>query len=91
MTIIDFLLLLVVAAICGIIAQAIVGISMGGCLISAVVGFVGALVGVWLARSLGLPELLTVHVGGTAFPVVWSIIGSALLLLVISLVVRRRI
>ncbi len=91
MTIIDFLLLLVVAAICGIIAQAIVGISMGGCLISAVVGFVGALVGVWLARSLGLPELLTVHVGGTSFPVVWSIIGSALLLLVISLVVRRRI
>ena len=63
---------------------------MGGCLVSAVVGFVGALVGVWLARSLGLPELLTVHVGGTAFPVVWSIIGSALLL-VISLVVRRRI
>ena len=47
MTIIDFLLLLVVAAICGIIAQAIVGISMGGCLDSAVVGFVGALVGVW--------------------------------------------
>ena len=91
MTIIDFLLLLVVAAICGIIAQAIVGISMGGCLVSAVVGFVGALVGVWLARSLGLPELLTVHVGETAFPVVWSIIGSALLLLVISLVVRRRI
>jgi uncharacterized membrane protein YeaQ/YmgE (transglycosylase-associated protein family) len=91
MTIIDFLLLLVVAAICGIIAQAIVGISMGGCLVSAVVGFVGALVGVWLARSLGLPELLTVHVGGTSFPVVWSIIGSALLLLVISLVVRRRI
>ena len=37
MTIIDFLLLLVVAAICGIIAQAIVGISMG----------------VWLARPLG--------------------------------------
>ena len=64
---------------------------MGGCLVSAVVGFVGALVGVWLARSLGLPELLTVHVGGTAFPVVWSIIGLALLLLVISLVVRRRI
>ena len=64
---------------------------MGGCLVSAVVGFVGALVGVWLARSLGLPELLTVHVGETAFPVVWSIIGSALLLLVISLVVRRRI
>ena len=91
MTIIDFLLLLVVAAICGIIAQAIVGISMGGCLVSAVVGFVGALVGVWLARSLGLPELLTVHVGGTSFPVVWSIIGSALLLVVISLVVRRRI
>ncbi len=90
MTIIDFLLLLLVAAICGAIAQAIVGISLGGCLVSAGVGFVGALVGMWLARSLGLPELLMVRVGGESFPVVWSVIGAALLLVVISLFIRRR-
>jgi uncharacterized membrane protein YeaQ/YmgE (transglycosylase-associated protein family) len=91
MSIIDFLLLLLVAAISGAIAQAIVGISLGGCLVSAVVGFVGALVGMWLARLLGLPELLTIHIGSESFPVVWSVIGSALLLLVISLLFRRRV
>ena len=90
MSLIDFLLLVVVAAVCGTIAQAIVGVSLGGCLVSAVVGFVGALIGVWLARQLSLPEILTIHIGSEAFPVVWSIIGSALLLLVISLLVRPR-
>ncbi len=91
MTIIDFLLLLLVAAICGTVAQMLVGISVGGCLVSAVVGFVGALVGMWLARNLGLPEPLMVRVGGTSFPVLWSVIGSVLLLAALSLLVRRRI
>ena len=91
MTIIDFLLLLLVAAICGTIAQVITGVSLGGCLMSAVVGFVGALIGMWLARQAGLPEPLMVHAGGTSFPVVWSVVGSALLLLVLSLLIRRRL
>jgi uncharacterized membrane protein YeaQ/YmgE (transglycosylase-associated protein family) len=82
--------LLLVAAICGAIAQALVGISLGGCLVSAVVGFVGALIGMWLARELNLPEVLTIRIGTQTFPVVWSIIGSALLLLIISLFTRRR-
>ena len=90
MTIIDFLLLLLVAAICGAVAQALVGISVGGCLVSAVVGFVGALIGLWLARELNLPEVLSVRIGTTNFPIVWSIIGAALLLLIISLLTRRR-
>jgi uncharacterized membrane protein YeaQ/YmgE (transglycosylase-associated protein family) len=88
---IDFLLLVLVAAICGAIAQVIVGVSLGGCLVSAVVGFVGALVGLWLARQLGLPELWTVHLGSESFPVVWSVIGSAVLLLGVSLLFRRRV
>ncbi len=90
MTILDFLLLLLVAAICGAIAQALVGISVGGCLVSAVVGFVGALIGMWLARQLNLPEVLTIHIGTQTFPIVWSIIGSVLLLFIISLFTRRR-
>jgi uncharacterized membrane protein YeaQ/YmgE (transglycosylase-associated protein family) len=51
MTLIDFLLLLAVAAVCGLIAQAIVGVSLGGCLVSAVVGFIGALVGMWVGPA----------------------------------------
>ncbi len=90
MTIIDFLLLLLVAAICGTIAQALVGVSVGGCLVSAVVGFIGALIGLWLARQLNLPEVLSIRIGTTSFPIVWSIIGSVVLLFIISLFTRRR-
>jgi len=90
MTIVEFLVLLLIAAICGMIGQALAGYSVGGCVISAIVGFVGALVGLWLARQLGLPELLTIRVGRNAFPVLWSIIGSAILSVIVGLVSRRR-
>jgi uncharacterized membrane protein YeaQ/YmgE (transglycosylase-associated protein family) len=90
MTLLQFILLVVVAAICGAIGQTLAGYSLGGCLVSIIVGFVGAVVGVWLARQLGLPEILTVQIGGEAFPIVWSIVGSALLALGIGLLSRRR-
>jgi uncharacterized membrane protein YeaQ/YmgE (transglycosylase-associated protein family) len=47
-------------------------------------------VGLWVAQGLGLPELFTVNVGGTRFPILWSIIGSALFVAVISLISRSR-
>jgi uncharacterized membrane protein YeaQ/YmgE (transglycosylase-associated protein family) len=53
-------------------------------------GFVGALIGVWLGRKLALPELFVLHIGGTDFPVVWSIIGAALFVAVIALLSRSR-
>jgi uncharacterized membrane protein YeaQ/YmgE (transglycosylase-associated protein family) len=90
MSVVSILLLLLIAAICGAIGQAIAGYSLGGCLTSIVVGFIGAFVGSWLARSLGLPEPFTVSVAGESFPVLWSIIGSALLVALLSLFSRRR-
>lgn len=91
MTLIDLLLLLLIAGIAGSIGQAIAGYSTGGCLTSIAVGFIGALIGVWLARSLNLPVLFNVEVGGTVFPVLWSIIGAALFVAVISFISRSRI
>jgi uncharacterized membrane protein YeaQ/YmgE (transglycosylase-associated protein family) len=91
MTVTSFLLLLLVAAICGSIAQSLVGYSVGGCLVSALVGFVGALFGTWLAGQLGLPEPLSVQIGSESFPVLWSIIGSALLVAALAMVNRRRL
>ena len=88
MTLIDFLILAVVAAICGMIGQSLVGYSIGGCLVSAVIGYIGAFIGMWVARQFGLPEFFAVTVGGQSIPVVWSIIGSALL--VGGLAVLRR-
>jgi len=90
MTLIDLLLLLLVAGVCGAIGQAISGFSRGGCLVSIALGFVGALLGVWLARQMGMAELYTVRIGGQTFPVVWSIIGSALFVAVIGLISRSR-
>ena len=90
MTLVQFLVLLLVAAVCGAIGQSLAGYSLGGCLVSAVVGFVGAFLGLWVARELRLPEVLTVQVGGEAFPVLWSIVGSALLALAVGLLTRRR-
>jgi uncharacterized membrane protein YeaQ/YmgE (transglycosylase-associated protein family) len=90
MTLLDFLLLLLIAAITGSLGQAMAGYSLGGCLISAIVGFIGALLGLWLARQLGLPEVLTVNIGGEPFPILWSIIGSAIFAAIIGLLGRSR-
>ena len=90
MTLLQFIILVIVAAICGAIGQTLAGYSLGGCLVSIIVGFVGAVVGVWLARQLGLPEILTVRIGGEVFPIVWSIVGSTLLALLLGLLSRRQ-
>ena len=89
MTLLDLLILLLVAGICGSLGQAISGFSRGGCLVSIALGFVGAVVGMWIARSLGLPELFAIQIGTTNFPIVWSIIGSALFVAIIALITRR--
>lgn len=93
MTLVELLVLLLIAGICGSLAQALAGFHRGGCLLSVALGFIGALVGMWMARSLGLPEPLAIQVGGRAFPIVWSIIGAAVVVIVVSLLTapaRRR-
>jgi uncharacterized membrane protein YeaQ/YmgE (transglycosylase-associated protein family) len=86
-----FLLLLLIAGICGSIAQALVGYSRGGCLASIALGFIGALLGSWLADQTGLPELFSIELNEDShFPVIWSIIGATLFVALISLVSGRR-
>lgn len=91
MPLVDLIVLLLIAGIAGSIGQAIAGYSTGGCLTSIAVGFIGALIGVWLARTLNLPVLFNISVGGTAFPVLWSIIGAALFVAVISFISHSRV
>jgi len=87
---IQFLILLLIAGVCGAIGQAIGGYSHGGCLVSIALGFIGALLGSWIAGRLGLPELLAIPAGGMNFPIIWSIIGAAIFVAVINLISRRR-
>ena len=90
MSVVEFLLLLLIAGICGSLAQALSGYSHGGCLVAIVLGFIGAILGTGLARWAGLPELITVQLGDRSFPIVWSIIGAALFSAVLSFIARRR-
>lgn len=90
MTLGSFLLLLLIAGICGSVAQALTGYSRGGCLVSIALGFVGAILGTWLGRLLGLGEILAIQFGGQSFPIVWSIIGAALFVALLNILRPRR-
>jgi len=88
MTLIGFLVLLLIAAICGAIGQSLAGYNLGGCFMSIIVGFIGAYIGLWIAGKFGLPEIFTISVEGKPFPVVWAVIGSAIFTLIVALIRR---
>ena len=84
------LILLFVAGVCGALGQAIAGRSRGGFVVSIVLGFIGAVVGGWLANALELPSVLSISLGDRVFPVIWSVIGSALFVALLSLPSRSQ-
>jgi uncharacterized membrane protein YeaQ/YmgE (transglycosylase-associated protein family) len=86
----SLIVLLIVAGICGGIGKSLAGYGNGGCLASIALGFIGSFLGVWIANKFDLPKMFTVNIGGRAFPILWSIIGSALFVAVLSLISRRR-
>ena len=90
MSIESFLILLLVAGICGAIGQAIVGYEHGGCLASIAIGFIGAMLGTLVAGWLGLPEIFRVNIDGKKFPIIWAIMGAALFVAFLSLFTWRR-
>src|SRR5436189_1522608 len=90
MTVVDIIILLIVAGICGALGQAISGYSRGGCLVSIALGFIGALIGTWLARVLGLPGILVLSIDGQPFPLVWATLGAALFVVILGFVARPR-
>jgi len=79
MSLTGFIVLIIIAAIAGAVGQALVGYSRGGCLAAVAVGFIGAYLGLWIAETFHLPTFLVINIDGQAFPIVWAIIGSALL------------
>ncbi len=90
MTLGGFLVLILIAAICGAIGQTIAGFSRGGCLFSVVIGFMGAWSGLLIADLAGLPEFIPVMIQGKSFPIIWSIIGAAVLSGLASLIFSPR-
>ncbi|HXG61523.1 MAG TPA: hypothetical protein VNO22_09120 [Planctomycetota bacterium] len=90
MNLLEFLLLLLVAGVAGALGQVLAGYSRGGCLVSIALGFIGALLGSWMAGLLGLPAVLVVRIGNEPFPILWSILGAALFVAVLGFFARSR-
>ena len=82
----SFVLTLLIAGLCGAVAQLIVGYTRGGCIASLLFGLVGALIGSWLASVLHLPGLVQVF----GIDIVWTIIGSALFVAILALAMGYR-
>jgi uncharacterized membrane protein YeaQ/YmgE (transglycosylase-associated protein family) len=89
-SIFGLLVLLVIAAVCGSIGQAIAGSSRGGLFVSIALGFIGGLLGSWIAGMLRLPEPFMLTIEGHSIPILWSIIGATLFVLAVHMFSRRR-
>ena len=81
-----FIILLLVAALCGSIGSAIAGYSRTGCLTNIAIGIIGAGIGSWLCYQLRAPELFVI----AGFPIIWAIIGAALFMAVIGALTGSR-
>jgi uncharacterized membrane protein YeaQ/YmgE (transglycosylase-associated protein family) len=84
----QWIVLLVVAGVCGSVGSGLAGHRHTGCLGSIALGFIGGLVGSWLSRLLHLPEMFSVQLGHERFPIVWSIVGAALFVSVVCFLTR---
>ena len=91
LTLTCLLVLLIIAGICGAIGRAIGGGTGGGFLVSIAVGFIGALLGTFIAHQMHLPELFMITIDRRPFPILWSIMGAALLVALVHLLTGPRI
>ena len=82
----DIVIQLIIAGIVGSIARSLVGFDRGGCILSIVVGFVGAIIGSWLARELNLPDPFPFYIRGNEYHILWTIIGAVIFTAVLSLI-----
>ncbi|HEU5101362.1 MAG TPA: GlsB/YeaQ/YmgE family stress response membrane protein [Roseiflexaceae bacterium] len=90
MSLLETLILLVIAGLVGALAEFLIGFSLGGLLGAMIVGVVGALIGNWLARLLQLPAILPVQVGTRTIELVWATLGAILLVGLLSVLRTRR-
>src|SRR5262245_6733308 len=87
--VIFFLLLLILSAGLGILAQRILHLKLGGLFAATVLGLVGAYLGREAAGRLGLPHWgIGVTIRYHFFPLVWSIVGALVTTFVVASIAR---
>jgi uncharacterized membrane protein YeaQ/YmgE (transglycosylase-associated protein family) len=85
---IDLLLTLAVAVIFATLAHLTSRFSRGGWFVHLGVGFLGALAGVIVSRSLPVPEVYILKIKTISFPIIWAIIGSVFFLAALGFFVK---
>jgi len=88
MSLLGFIFLLIIASISGALGARIAGRRGMGCLASIVLGFIGALIGTFIARQLHLPLFPWIQFGDHPFPVVWAVLGAAFFVALLNLFSR---
>ena len=86
----EIIVLLFIAGLAGSIGQVISGYTLGGCFLSIILGFVGALTGTWIARHFHLPGIFIVNTGDISLPLFWAIAGSILFSVIFSLLNSKK-
>jgi uncharacterized membrane protein YeaQ/YmgE (transglycosylase-associated protein family) len=88
MTVEEIIILLVVAAVLGVVAQRMLGYKLGGFFASVVLGFLGGLLGKFMASRFPLPLNFNIEIGDTKFQVVWSVLGTLLVTFIVGFIAK---
>ena len=89
MTATDFILTLVIAGLCGWVASMLMGARRMNIFLLILLGFVGAWLGRWIATLVPGISLPSITIGGQSFPIVWTVIGSIVVVGLVSFIRQR--
>ena len=84
-----FLLLLILSAGLGVLAQRILHLKLGGMFAATFLGLIGAYLGREVAYWLHLPTWnLELKIGHRIFPLIWAVIGALVTTFVVASIAR---
>ena len=74
--VLNLIILATIAFVFAWTAWVVVGSSRRMFINSVAVGFIGGLLGPWIASGLGIPMGYAMEIQGAMFPILWSIVGA---------------
>lgn len=81
MELIEIIILVIVSAVIGAFGQILTDFDLGGFFTSAIIGFFGAFLGIWISRNYDVPLFLPITFAGKTYPIIWCVIGSSILVI----------
>ncbi len=85
---IELLIIAGIALICGSVGQLTSGYSRGGWIVNLIIAFMGALLGVYISRTVNAPEIVNIKSKTLNFPVIYALVGSVLCVAFMSMFVK---